>query len=61
MTTMTTENVPEMGRYLRQIVDNAFEEGHFESAVAMLEQLRSPDHKPSMYFHRSLFGASFLS
>lgn len=45
---MTTTAVPEMGRYLRQIVDNSFEEGQFESAVAMLDQLRSKDHKPSM-------------
>ncbi|KAF9484420.1 hypothetical protein BDN70DRAFT_917625 [Pholiota conissans] len=39
---------PEMGKYLRQIVDNALEEGQFESAIAMLDQLRSPDHKPSI-------------
>jgi len=47
--TMTIENnVPEMGRHLRQIVDNSFEEGQFESAIAMLDTLRSPVHRPSM-------------
>jgi hypothetical protein len=45
---MTVENLPEMGRYVRQIVDNSFEEGQFESGVAMLDLLRSSDHKPSM-------------
>jgi hypothetical protein len=39
----------EMGRYLRQLVDNSFEEGQFEGAVATLDQLRSLDHRPSMY------------
>lgn len=47
-TTPTAGGVPEMGKYLRQIVDNSLEEGQFESAIAMLEQLRSPDHKPSV-------------
>lgn len=37
-----------MSRHLRQTVDNAFEEGHFDNAVAMLDQLRSPDHAPSI-------------
>ncbi|KIM45367.1 hypothetical protein M413DRAFT_442037 [Hebeloma cylindrosporum] len=46
--TATAGGVPEMGKYLRQIVDNSLEEGQFESAIAMLEQLRSPDHKPSV-------------
>ncbi|KAF8973000.1 hypothetical protein BDZ97DRAFT_1912601 [Flammula alnicola] len=46
---MAVQNgVPEMGKYLRQLVDNSLEEGQFESAIAMLEQLRSPDHKPSV-------------
>jgi hypothetical protein len=46
--TVTAGQVPEMGKYLRQLVDNSLEEGQFESAIAMLEQLRSPDHKPSV-------------
>jgi hypothetical protein len=46
--TVAQDGVPEMGKYLRQIVDNSLEEGQFESAIAMLEQLRSPDHKPSV-------------
>ncbi|KAF9527316.1 hypothetical protein CPB83DRAFT_856343 [Crepidotus variabilis] len=45
---MTVEDVPEMGRFLRQTVDNSLEEGQFESAVSMLDQLRSPNHKPSV-------------
>ncbi|CAA7261816.1 unnamed protein product [Cyclocybe aegerita] len=45
---LTKMGTPEMGRYLRQIVDNSFEEGQFESAVAMLDQLRAPVHRPSI-------------
>lgn len=46
---MSAQNAtPEMGKYLRQIVDNYLEEGQFDSGVAMLDQIRSPDHKPSM-------------
>ena len=42
-------SVPEMGRFQRQIVDNSLEEGQFQSGIDMLDQLRSPDHKPSVY------------
>lgn len=42
-------SVPEMGRFQRQIVDNSLEEGQFQSGIDALDQLRSPDHKPSVY------------
>jgi hypothetical protein len=42
-------SVPEMGRFQRQIVDSSLEEGQFQSGIDALDQLRSPDHKPSMY------------
>lgn len=46
---MSTQNAtPEMGRFLRQIVENYLEEGQFEGGIAILDQMRSPDHKPSM-------------
>lgn len=47
-------SVPEMGRFQRQIVDNSFEEGQFQSGIDALDQLRSPDHKPSVYATVSL-------
>ena len=42
-------SVPEMGRFQRQVVDNSLEEGQFQSGIDALDQLRSPDHKPSVY------------
>ena len=42
-------SVPEMGRFQRQIVDSSLEEGQFKSGIDALDQLRSPDHKPSVY------------
>lgn len=42
-------SVPEMGRFQRQIVDSSLEEGQFQSGIDALDQLRSPDHKPSVY------------
>lgn len=42
-------SVPEMGRFQRQIVDNSLEEGQFQSGIDALDQLRSSDHKPSVY------------
>ncbi|PPQ63675.1 hypothetical protein CVT24_004560 [Panaeolus cyanescens] len=42
------ENVPEMARSLKQMIDNNLEEAEFEKGIAMLEQLRSPNHVPSI-------------
>ncbi|KDQ53468.1 hypothetical protein JAAARDRAFT_425004 [Jaapia argillacea MUCL 33604] len=37
----------ETGRNQRQLVDSCFEEGHYESGIILLDQLRSPKYKPS--------------
>lgn len=39
----------EMGPFQCNLVDSCFEEGQYEAAISMLEQLRSPNYKPSMY------------
>lgn len=54
-------SVPEMGRFQRQIVDNALEEAQFQSAIDALDQLRSPDHKPSVYAIPSYCSLIFLT
>lgn len=43
----------EMNRHQRSLVDDCFEESQYEAAIAVLEQLRSPYHKPCPYvsFH----------
>lgn len=38
----------EMSRHQRGLVDTCFEEGQYESAIAVLDQLRSPIYKPSL-------------
>ncbi|PPQ84602.1 hypothetical protein CVT25_015805 [Psilocybe cyanescens] len=40
-------SVPEMGRNLKQMVENTLEESQFENAIALLDQIRSKDHTPS--------------
>jgi hypothetical protein len=37
----------EMTRHQRGLVDTCFEEGQYESGISVLEQLRSPQFKPS--------------
>jgi hypothetical protein len=37
----------EMSRHQRGLVDTCFEEGQYESGISVLEQLRSPQFKPS--------------
>lgn len=37
----------EMSAHQRGLVDTCLEEGQFESAIALLEQLRSPSYKPT--------------
>ncbi|KAH0588898.1 hypothetical protein H2248_004685 [Termitomyces sp. 'cryptogamus'] len=44
----------EMSTHQRGLVDTCLEEGQFESAVALLEQLRSPSHKPAISHIRQL-------
>ena len=39
----------EMSAHQRGLVDTCLEEGQFESAIALMEQLRSPNYKPPMY------------
>ena len=51
------DSVPEMSRFQRQIVDNSFEEGQFQSGIDALDLLRSPDHKPSVYETLSLINS----
>ena len=37
----------EMSRHQHGLVDTCLEEGQYESAIVVLEQLRSSNHKPS--------------
>jgi hypothetical protein len=37
----------DMNARLRLLVDNCFEEGHYEDGIATLNRLRSPTQKPS--------------
>ena len=39
----------ELSAHQRGLVDTCLEEGQFESAIALMEQLRSPNYKPPMY------------
>ncbi|KAG6850937.1 hypothetical protein H0H93_005806 [Arthromyces matolae] len=43
-----------MSTHQRGLVDTCFEEGQFESAIALLEQLRSPRYKPAPSHLRQL-------
>ncbi|KAG6903073.1 hypothetical protein C0995_006260 [Termitomyces sp. Mi166 len=44
----------EMSTHQRGLVDTCLEEGQFESAIALLEQLRSPSYKPTISHIRQL-------
>ncbi|KAG6900499.1 hypothetical protein C0993_009809 [Termitomyces sp. T159_Od127] len=44
----------EMSAHQRGLVDTCLEEGQFESAIALLEQLRSPTYKPTTSHIRQL-------
>jgi hypothetical protein len=44
----------EMPRNQYGIVDTCFEEGQYEAGIAVLNQLRSPKHKPAPYVSRAL-------
>ncbi|KAG6830455.1 hypothetical protein H0H92_000608 [Tricholoma furcatifolium] len=44
----------EMSTHQRGLVDTCLEEGQFESAIALLEQLRSPNYKPAVSHIRQL-------
>ncbi|KAF8639505.1 hypothetical protein AX17_001410 [Amanita inopinata Kibby_2008] len=44
----------EMSLHQRAIVDTCFEEGQHESAISVLEQLRSPSYRPSVSHVRQL-------
>ncbi|KAG6888093.1 hypothetical protein C0992_009632 [Termitomyces sp. T32_za158] len=44
----------EMSTHQRGLVDTCLEEGQFESAIALLEQLRSPSYKPTTSHIRQL-------
>ncbi|KIK09887.1 hypothetical protein K443DRAFT_671197 [Laccaria amethystina LaAM-08-1] len=44
----------EMGPFQCNLVDSCFEEGQHEAAISMLEQLRSPNYKPSISHIRQL-------
>jgi len=39
----------EMSAHQRGLVDTCLEEGQFESAITLMEQLRSPSYKPPLY------------
>lgn len=41
------EREREMSQYQQGLVDTCFEEGQYESGISVLEQLRSPQIKPS--------------
>jgi hypothetical protein len=39
----------EMSRHQSGLVETCFEEGQYDSGIKILDQLRSPRHKPSEY------------
>lgn len=48
-TSSATVTELEMSRGQRELVNSCWEENQYESGIAVLEQLRSPRHKPSPY------------
>jgi len=42
-------NEREMTRHQRGLVDTCFEEGQYEAAIAVLDQLHSSKYKPAAY------------
>ncbi|TFK44416.1 hypothetical protein BDQ12DRAFT_730480 [Crucibulum laeve] len=58
MTSTSSETINgrewEMGTYQRGLADNCFEEGQYDAAIAILEQLRSSTYKPSIPHIRQL-------
>ncbi|KAJ7163587.1 hypothetical protein C8R43DRAFT_990176 [Mycena crocata] len=51
----------EMSRHQRNLVDLCLEEGQYESAIDVLGQLRSPNHKPSAAHIRQLLFMALYS
>lgn len=49
--TISQSREKEMSVRLRALVDNLFEEGHYEEGLAELDKLRHPTYKPSMFVH----------
>jgi pentatricopeptide repeat protein len=43
----TDEQEREMTKHQRGLVDTCFEEGHYESGISILDQLRSSQFRPS--------------